>query len=117
MQVDVTVLLRHKVKLPKTAVCRVEVRDVTYLDAPSKTLSVKKAPVAGIVDETVLKTRLKVPSAGPGARNLNVWAHLSMTGVERIQVGDYVTTVAYPIAPGVGTDRVIVELQRVGPLA
>lgn len=115
MQVDVTVLLRHERELPKTAVCRVEVRDVTYLDAPSKTVSAHEAPVAGIVDDTVLTTRLNVPNVGFGAHSLNVWAHLSMTGAKRIQVGDYVTTAAYPINLKVSTDRVIVELHRVGP--
>lgn len=115
MQVDVRVLLLHAVNLPKPAVCRVEVRDVTYVDAPSKTVSAYQGSVARIVDGEVLRTLLEVPDAPSGTRTLNVWAHLSMTGERRVQVGDYITTAAYPIAQGVDVDQVVVELQRVGP--
>ncbi len=115
MRVEVTVLLKHRVELSKGAVCRIEVRDVTQLDAPSKTLSAYVTPVKSIAGDVVLTTHLDVVGSGALTRRLNVWARLSTTGSGRTQIGDYVTTVAYPVDPKTGDSRIVVELERVGP--
>ena len=59
--------------------------------------------------------RVEVTIADRERRRLNVWAHLSMDGGDRIRVGDYVTAIAYPIPSGGETHRIAVELRRVGP--
>ncbi len=116
MIVNIKVILRHELNLPEKAVCRVEVRDVTLLDARSITLSSYEAPVSRISGETVLTAPLEVPDSDTPNRDYNVWAHLSLTGAKRIQANDYVTTRAYPIAQGTSTADMVVELQPVSPV-
>ncbi|MEK7748231.1 MAG: hypothetical protein AAB300_04065 [Nitrospirota bacterium] len=113
MQIEVTVLIQGKAVFPNTAVCRVEVQDVTYLDAPSKTLSSYEGTVIGIVEKKVLTTMIEVLDQEMINLSLNVWAHLSMTGVPQINHGDYLTTVAYPLTQGVGMHKMVVELSRI----
>jgi uncharacterized lipoprotein YbaY len=115
MIVNIKVILRHQVALPEKAVCRVEVRDVTLLDACSITLGSHEAQVSKISGETVLTTLLEVPDSDTPNRDYNVWAHLSLTGEKRILANDYVTTRAYPIAQGASTADMVVELQPVSP--
>ena len=115
MQVEITVLLRHHVTLPDTAVCRVEVRDVTYVDVSSITLAAYEARITEISNQTVLTTTLKIPDDDKSGRDLNVWAHLSLTGEKQIQDDDYVTTRAYSLETGGAKAFAIVELQPVRP--
>ncbi len=115
VRVEIKVQLRHHARLLETAVCRVEVRDVTVLDAPAITLKSYDAPVLKISEQTALTVVFVLPESNTIGRDLNVWAHLSLTGVKRIQVGDYITTRAYPIKSGVSEAIVVVELQPVNP--
>ena len=113
MRVKVKVLLRNQVSLPDAAVCRVEVRDVSLLDAPSVTVCSHQAPATKISGITLLTEILEVPDNDLVGRHLNVWAHLSLTGSKRVQSGDYITMQAYPIRAAVSTVSVVVELQPV----
>jgi len=113
MKVKVKVLLRNQVSLPETAVCRVEVRDVSLVDAPSITVCSHQVPVKKISGITLLIEELEVPNNNIVGRNLNVWVHLSLTGSKQVQSGDYITTQAYPISATVSAVSVVVELQPV----
>lgn len=117
MIVDVKVMLRHPLPLREMAVCRVEVRDVTLLDARSITVDSYKAQVSTISGQTVLEVSLDVPDSDAPSRDYNVWAHLSLTGAGQVQAEDYITTCAYPVPRGVSRAQVIVELQPVSPAA
>ena len=113
MKVKVKVLLRDQLSLPETAVCRVEVRDVSLLDAPSITLCSYQRPATRISGITVVSATLEVPDRDLVGRHLNVWAHLSLTGSKRVQTGDYITMQAYPVRTTASTDSVVVELYLV----
>lgn len=115
VKVEIKVVLRHPVSLPETAVCRVEVRDVTLLNASAITLKSYEAPIWEISNQTVLTVDFVLPESDTIGRDLNVWAHLSLTGEKQIQAGDYIATRAYPIKSDVSEDFVVVELQPVSP--
>jgi putative lipoprotein len=113
MKIEVKVMLRNQVLLPETAVCRVEVRDVSLLDAPSITVCSHQSPATKVSGITLLTEILEVPDNDLVGRNLNIWAHLSLTGSKRVQSGDYITMQAYPIITTVSAVSVVVELQLV----
>ncbi len=116
MVVEVSVMLGEAVDFPGTAVCRVEIQDVSLLDAPSVTLSALEEPVGGVVGKNVLTASLELTEPGAAVSRLNVWAQLSMTGSKQIQAEDYVTTQAYPVASGIASQQVTVVLQPVRPV-
>lgn len=114
MLVEISVKVRDAIVLPDTATCRVEVRDVTYADAASETVVGHEESVAARHGAgTVLQTTLEVPSAPGDSRRLNAWAHVSMTGDRRVQRGDYLSTVAYPLDTSVDRISIEVELKRI----
>ncbi len=115
MRIHVAILVRDRVKLLETAVCRVEVRDVTYADAPSRTVCWHEAAITRIENQTVLTMWLDVPVRDLESRQLTVWARLSLTGAKPTQAGDYVTTAAYPVVAGLSGNRVVAERHRVAP--
>lgn len=113
MRIEVKVLLRNQVSLPETAVCRVEVRDVSLMDTPSITVCSHQAPAKEISGITLMTAMLQAPDNAIVDRHLNVWAHLSLAGSKRVQSGDYITMQAYPVRAGVPADSIAVELQPV----
>ena len=113
MEVDIEVLLRHQVTIPRTAVCRVEVRDVTLLDALSRTVCSHEVCAPRMSGQTVLTVVCTVPKSETVGRDLNVWAHLSLAGKGRVEADDYITTRAYPVVCGTSRVRVVVELEPV----
>ena len=115
MIVNVEVILPRQLALPETAVCRVEMRDVTLLDAGSITLASCEASVAQVAGGKLHMPRLESPDSDAPNRDCSVWAHLSLTGAQQIQADDYVTTRAYPVRPGAPATHVVVELQPVSP--
>ncbi len=115
MKVEVKVKLRDSATLPETAVCRLEVRDVSLLDAPSVTVCAHKESVSAKTGETIVTATLDVPESDDARRDLNVWAHLSMTGEKGTRPDDYITTQSYPIRSGGSKERVSVDLQPVRP--
>jgi hypothetical protein len=109
MEVEVAVVVPPGVKLSEASVCRIEIRDVSFADAPSKTLSMHEVRGSSIAGDAITAC-VKVPDGAP--RELNVWVRLSPTGAPLTTRGDYVTTRAYPVGPSTG--RVVVQLERVG---
>ena len=110
--VAITVLLPYRIDLPDTARLRVEVRDVSLLDAPSVTLCSRDLTQLSVDGKVLATLELEVP-AGDEHRTLNVWAHLSLSGEEQIKKGDFLTTRAYPIKRGANSDYVTIELQQI----
>jgi len=110
MRIEVRVVLAGRAVATDTAVCRVEIRDVSLLDAPSVTVSSARLPVS-TVGGPPWSVTLEAPEDAFDGRDLTVWAHLSMAGSEGIQPGDYLTVRAYPIM--LSTCRITVELQPV----
>ncbi len=115
MIVNIEVLLRHPLTLPETAICRVEVRDVTLLNERSVTIASHEASVTRIADGTVLTTALEIPDTEPPNRDYTVWVHLSLTGHRQVQAGDFVTKRAYPVKQGEAAVHVLVALEPVSP--
>ena len=113
MKVQIIILLHHHVSLPKTAVCTVELRDVSLIDAPSITLCAHQAPIEKISGTTVMSVTLEVPDIQIAGRRVNVWAHLSLTGAKGIKRGDFITMQAYPINVKATSYSITVELQPV----
>lgn len=116
MKVEVEVILRNQVSIPINAKCKVEIRDVSLLDAPSKTICSHQSRVTEISGVSLLNETLEFSEVDIGAHNLNVWAHLSLSGTDRIQAGDYITMQAYPLTNINSTTnfaKAVVELQRV----
>jgi hypothetical protein len=83
------------------------------MDAPAETLCAHEAPVSDLSNETVLTATLAVPDGHTVGHDLNVWAHLSLSGEKQIRPDDYITTRVYQIPPGVSSHRITVELQPV----
>ncbi len=115
MIVNVEVVLPRQVALPETAICRVEVHDVTLLDESSTTLASCEVSVAQVSEPVLRMPALEAPDSDTPSRDYSVWAHLSLAGARQIRADDYVTTCAYPIRPGTPTTHVVVELQPVSP--
>jgi len=97
MKINVTVMLQNPVSLPDTAICRVEIRDVSLLDAPSITIESFQAPVKKLSNNVVVTVQFELSRNYLVRRDLNVWAHLSITGSKQVKVGDFITMQAYPL--------------------
>ncbi len=94
MIVKVKVQLRNQVSLPETAVCRVEIRDVTLLNDTSVMVCSHQSRDMEKSGITLLSEMLEVPDdKNLVGRDLNVWAHLSLIGSKRVQSGDLTSLV------------------------
>lgn len=113
MKVKVKILLPAQASFPATAVCRVELRDVSLMDAPSVTLVSYEKPAREILRKDLLACTLEVEDSAVAGRDINVWAHLSLTNIKQIQVGDFVTEQAYPVGGAGAIVSVTLELQAV----
>ena len=85
------------VSIPETAKCYIEVRDVSIMDAPSVTLRSVKRPVKVASNGVVADTAFDLTDKELHKSRLDVWAHISLTGVKRIRKGDFLTVASYPI--------------------
>lgn len=93
----VKVLLIDPVSLPDTARCFVEIRDVSLLDAPSISIRAHRAPVKEVSNNVLLTVQFELNREYLENRDLNVWAHLSLLGSEKVNIGDYITAQSYPL--------------------
>ncbi|VAW38098.1 hypothetical protein MNBD_DELTA02-1214 [hydrothermal vent metagenome] len=119
MKVKVKVILRNRVVLPEGAVCRVELRDESMVDGPAGIVASYEEPVKEVSGIDLMACTLEGDDDAFAGRDVNVWAHLSLTGEKQVRVGDFITMQAYPVG-GVGSAKaagsakaVTVELQPV----
>ena len=111
MKVAIRVLLQDDIDLPETAICRVEIQDVTLLDAESITVELHEAQVVRQSEHVVSSVVLDVPPEALASRDLCIHAHLSLDGDEGVQAEDYVTTQAYPLGQQDSDKFIDVELR------
>jgi hypothetical protein len=116
----VRVVARGPGPLPKAGTpVRLEVRDVTEVDAPSVVVvAVDSVVELGESDGLAtlptidLQPLDDIVTAG---RELNLWARVAASGAERTASGDWITMHAVPIDPATASGSVIeVEVRRVG---
>ena len=83
------------------------------MDEVSKTLDSVEINVAGINETTICLAELEIPDDYPSNRDLNAWAHLSISGKKQISTEDFITTRAYPVSILRDHTKVYVELKPV----
>lgn len=88
---------------------RVEVRDTTFEDAPAPTIASATGRVRddsrGILERLELDVEALPDSA-------IVWVHIDVDGDGRLSIGDFVTTVSYPV-PHVEQAEMDVAVKRI----
>ncbi|MDH4183755.1 MAG: hypothetical protein OEV92_06010 [Nitrospinota bacterium] len=115
MQVHVIVRIDGApLKLDKPATLLVEAMDVSLVDAPSVTLSRSKIFVTSVQGEEIAAITLPLPDDVDSSADVNIWCHLSLSGQDRIQQGDYLSMEAYPVPMTDATVSITVTLRRVG---
>ena len=87
---------------------RVELRDVTELDAPS----VLVASIDGRVDDSasgsvLARLTLDVDVPVPAGRDLVLWARVAGSDALRSSPGDWITVQSVPVT---GTDRAVIDV-------
>jgi hypothetical protein len=92
---------------------RVEVRDVTAVDAASITVAAVDDVVRGELGSWLTTVELEVPGPVAG-RDLTVWAHARTSARTRgVRPGDYITTRSYPLTEGSEEQSLTVTVNRV----
>jgi hypothetical protein len=92
---------------------RVEVRDVTMLDAESITVAAVDDVVRGELGSWLTTVEVEVPEPIAG-RDLTVWAHARSSARARgVRPGDYITTRSYPLTGGSEEQSLTVTVNRV----
>lgn len=101
MQVTVNIARPPGLVVPDGAVCRVQIRDVSYIDAAAIVLVNTVEPIVRSDSETLARVRLEMPEGDAIRReNLNVWVHVDLSGSAKVSDEDFLTTQAYPVPQG-----------------
>lgn len=86
------------VEVPKDAIVRVQVQDVSVADAPAKVIAEdvwERGPSQR--DEVRISTfELEARGLEPG-RTYSLWVHVDMDGSGKLSPGDMITTQSFPI--------------------
>lgn len=92
------VLFPQGVRLPANAIMNVQVEDVSRADASSKVMARQKIPAADLelADPIVIAFSLPVEVEDERASYV-VRAHVSCSGRDEVEVGDYVSNESYPV--------------------
>jgi len=102
MRITVDIVRPPGIQLAPSAVCRVQLRDATYVDDTSPVLAETVIPVADIASEILATVTLDAPDADRiSPSNLNIWVHLDICASARVTEDDFVTTQAYTVPGGV----------------
>jgi len=102
MKVKVKVILRNRVVLPEGAVCRVDGIVASY-----------EEPVKEVSGIDLMACTLEGDDDAFAGRDVNVWAHLSLTGEKQVRVGDFITMQAYLVG-GVGSAKAASSAKAAG---
>jgi uncharacterized lipoprotein YbaY len=92
----------------KNAVAYVRLEDISKCDGESITLDEKTLVPKG----SKLEFRLETNDYNPKA-DYNVYAHLSLNGSRDVEIGDYLTTVVYPVLTHGHPNTVSLTLEEV----
>jgi len=90
----------------------IEVRDVSYLDAPSVVVAQARAEDVAVEPGVMIPFELVVPEAEPG-RTLAIRAHVSFEGSETVVRGDALSTTSMQISPAGDVDSLEVRVRIV----
>ena len=95
----------------KARVVRIEVRDVSALDAPSTVIASTDLRDVDVAPRARVPFAIDVPDVDP-ARHLNVRAHVDVAGTGRVSTGDYLTTESVPVPRSGGFRPIVVPVTR-----
>ena len=88
---------------------RVEVRDTSLIDAPSRTVGAAEGQVRGQASSWLDTLEVEVPSP---CSHCIIWAHVDVDNDHKVSSGDFVTTVAYPV-PSDSQARLTINVKKV----
>jgi uncharacterized lipoprotein YbaY len=109
------VVLPPEIPHERAGTVRVQVEDVSRLDAPSTVVAEQRIEDVDIEASSEVPFALEVP-AGPGGpgRHYSVRVHIDVTVSGEVTKGDYVSTAAYPVLAEDAEQReVVVTVRRV----
>lgn len=113
--VEGRVALPPEIPAEKARAVRVQVEDVSRMDAPSTVVAEQTLGDVDLVEGAELPFRVDVP-AGLIERGhtYSVRVHIDVTGTGEVTKGDYVSTASYPVlaADGTSGDSDVVVLVR-----
>jgi uncharacterized lipoprotein YbaY len=112
LQLNVTVLLDDDDRPPAGSPLRVEIRDVSFADAPARVLAATLGQVTEPVpdEKPVLAEITCEVDQWPGMGV--VWVHVDVDEDGRVSAGDYITKQSYPL-PVQGQTTMRVSVRRV----
>ena len=110
MLVVVEVLAQGNERPPVGAPIRVEARDTSLADGPSRTVAAALGEVRLPGGDWLDTVQLEVPELPDMC---TIWAYVDVNRTSRLSRGDFVTTTAYPVPPAVPA-RLTVAVRRVG---
>lgn len=109
MLVVVEVLAQGNQRPPLGALIRVEARDTSLADGPSRTLAAAQGEVRLPSGDWLDTIQLDVPELPDPC---TIWAHVDVNRGSRLSRGDFVTTASYPVPPR-GPARLTVTVRQV----
>lgn len=113
MIINYRITLPEPDDLPSEAVCFIQIRDTSLMDAPAVILASQQKKPLRPESETVCEGTIKLSGRikpGPG---ISFWAHLSMTGKKNIDKNDYITTRIYSVYDSGENEKIVIQLQKV----
>ncbi|NTW63917.1 MAG: hypothetical protein HGA46_07510 [Chlorobiaceae bacterium] len=113
MIVSYILSLSEPLSLPSTALLRIEIRDTSLADAPSVTLAAMQKNAEQVSGRTVINGVFDLQNAISPKATATLWAHLSLSGENRINKEDFITTRSYPITTIDENGQVLAELHPV----
>ena len=101
-------------ELPPEAVLRIRLLDTTYTDAPALVLSELLVNDVAAAANAGRPVAFRVQAEGVHPRSTyTLMAHVSLTGGEKIQPGDYMSTQSYPVITFGHPTHVAVIVERI----
>lgn len=113
MQLVARVVADGDLRPPAGTPVRVELRDVTDLDAPSVLLAAADGRVEDLAPGGVLaRLTLDVDEPLPAGRDVVLWARVAASDALRSSPGDWVTVQSVPVS-GAERDALTVPVRRI----
>ena len=112
--------VRGRIALPpeipaeRARMVRVQVEDVSRLDAPSIVVAEQRLEDVDLESSAELPYRLDVPAdAVEAGKRYSVRVHVDVNGTGDVTKGDYVSTASYPVLAGGDDDELTIIVRRV----
>ena len=113
MQIRIKVYIRGKAEWAEPVRCRIEIRDAGLMDAPAEVIASHEVMIRRISEGDPCNATIILPDEKAANRILEIWGHISLTGSGRIDPGDFITTISYPVPKNLSGGYIPVELKKV----